>query len=85
MKTIVEMENSGVVHMLVNSRVEDLRCMYRLLKRVQNGLKTMTECLSAYLREQGRALVREPETEGGKNPVLFIQVSFLTVIILLFY
>ncbi|RMC02177.1 hypothetical protein DUI87_21344 [Hirundo rustica rustica] len=94
MKTIVEMENSGLVHMLKNgkteglgliqltSRVEmllcedeifhkDLACMYKLFSRVPNGLKTMCECMSSYLREQGKALVSE---EGeGKNPVDYIQ------------
>lgn len=50
----------------------DLACMYKLFSRVPNGLKTMCECMSAYLREQGKALVSE---EGeGKNPVDYIQV-----------
>uniref|UniRef100_A0A8C6TYB5 Cullin 3 n=1 Tax=Neogobius melanostomus TaxID=47308 RepID=A0A8C6TYB5_9GOBI len=71
MKTIVEMENSGLVHMLKNGKTEDLACMYKLFSRVPNGLKTMCECMSAYLREQGKALVSE---EGeGKNPVDYIQ------------
>lgn len=40
---------------------------------VPNGLKTMCECMSSYLREQGKALVSE---EGeGKNPVDYIQVD----------
>lgn len=110
MKTIVEMENSGLVHMLKNGKTEgkgseslicfslhliqklkkkhqsisflivftslslsDLACMYKLFSRVPNGLKTMCECMSSYLREQGKALVSE---EGeGKNPVDYIQVS----------
>uniref|UniRef100_A0A671SHI0 Cullin 3b n=1 Tax=Sinocyclocheilus anshuiensis TaxID=1608454 RepID=A0A671SHI0_9TELE len=71
MKTIVEMENSGLVHMLKNGKTEDLACMYKLFNRVPNGLKTMCECMSSYLREQGKALVSE---EGeGKNPVDYIQ------------
>uniref|UniRef100_A0A3B5KPE0 Cullin 3b n=1 Tax=Takifugu rubripes TaxID=31033 RepID=A0A3B5KPE0_TAKRU len=71
MKTIVEMENSGLVHMLKNGKIEDLACMYKLFSRVPNGLKTMCECMSLYLREQGKALVSE---EGeGKNPVDYIQ------------
>ncbi|XP_073216029.1 cullin-3 isoform X3 [Lepidochelys kempii] len=71
MKTIVEMENSGLVHMLKNGKTEDLACMYKLFSRVPNGLKTMCECMSSYLREQGKALVSE---EGeGKNPVDYIQ------------
>lgn len=51
----------------------DLACMYKLFSRVPNGLKTMCECMSSYLREQGKALVSE---EGeGKNPVDYIQVT----------
>lgn len=52
--------------------ITDLACMYKLFTRVPNGLKTMCECMSSYLREQGKALVSE---EGeGKNPVDYIQV-----------
>lgn len=51
--------------------IADLACMYKLFSRVPNGLKTMCECMSSYLREQGKALVSE---EGeGKNPVDYIQ------------
>ena len=34
MKTVVEMENSGVVHMLKNDKTQDLACMYKLFGRV---------------------------------------------------
>ncbi|GIY42772.1 cullin-3 [Caerostris extrusa] len=68
MKTIVEMENSGVVHMLKNQKTEDLACMYKLFSRVHDGLKTMVACVSSYLREQGKALVMEDE--GGKSDAL---------------
>lgn len=71
MKTIVEMENSGVVHMLKNKKTEDLACMYKLFSRVPEGLRTMCECISAYLREQGRALVSEEE--AGTNAIVYIQ------------
>ena len=47
--------------------------MYKLFIRVMNGLKTMCECISGYLREQGKALVTEEE--GGKNAILFVQVN----------
>uniref|UniRef100_A0A3Q3WVP6 Cullin family profile domain-containing protein n=1 Tax=Mola mola TaxID=94237 RepID=A0A3Q3WVP6_MOLML len=58
MKTIVEMENSGLVHMLKNGKTDVFS-------------HTMCECMSSYLREQGKALVSE---EGeGKNPVDYIQ------------
>lgn len=72
MKTIVEMENSGVVHMLKNQKTEDLARMFRLFNRVQDGLRTVVECVSQYLREQGKSLVTEED--GGKGDALsFVQ------------
>ena len=50
MKTIVEMEGSGVVHMLKNNRMDDLACMYKLFGRVSDGHKTVGDCVSRYLR-----------------------------------
>lgn len=81
MKTIVEMENSGVVHMLKNTKIEDLECMYKLFIRVPSGLETMCESTSTYLREKGKALVKEDAgssehekiKESGKNAVVYIQ------------
>ncbi|KAF5287723.1 hypothetical protein FQA39_LY15743 [Lamprigera yunnana] len=73
MKTIVEMENSGVVHMLKNQKTEDLACMYKLFGRVADGLKTMADCVSHYLREQGKALVQEEEHQPPTNAITFVQ------------
>jgi hypothetical protein len=70
------MENSGVVHMLKNQKTEDLACMYKLFSRVADGLKTMADCVSQYLREQGKALVQEDD--GGTNAINFVQVSHST-------
>nr|XP_033342734.1 cullin-3 isoform X1 [Megalopta genalis]XP_033342735.1 cullin-3 isoform X1 [Megalopta genalis] len=72
MKTIVEMENSGVVHMLKNQKTEDLGCMYKLFSRVSAGLRTVCDCVSQFLKEQGRAMVQE-EHESTTNAVLYIQ------------
>ena len=64
-------QTEGVLHN-ISFLFPDLACMYKLFSRVPNGLKTMCECMSSYLREQGKALVSE---EGeGKNPVDYIQV-----------
>lgn len=73
MKTIVEMENSGVVHMLKHQKTEDLACMYKLFGRVADGLKTMSDCVSQYLREQGKALVQEEEHQASTNAITFVQ------------
>jgi cullin 3 len=72
------MENSGVVHMLKYQKTEDLACMYKLFSRVADGLKTMADCVSQYLREQGKAIVQEEEEEGGTNAINFVQVRFLS-------
>lgn len=71
MKTIVEMENSGFIFMLKNQRTQDLACMYKLLSNLSDGLKTMSDCLSKYLREEGRSLVKEEGT--NLNPVTYVQ------------
>lgn len=67
------MENSGVVHMLKNQKTDDLACMYKLFGRVADGLKTMADCVSHYLREQGKALVQEEEHQPATNAVTFVQ------------
>lgn len=67
------MENSGVVHMLKHQKTEDLACMYKLFGRVADGLKTMADCVSQYLREQGKALVQEEEHQVATNAITFVQ------------
>jgi len=57
----------------------DLACMYKLFGRVpEEGLRTMCDCISMYLREQGRALVTEEET--GTNAIVYVQVCLRGVI-----
>jgi cullin 3 len=69
------MENSGVVHMLKCQKTDDLHCMYKLLGRVADGLRTMASCVSAHLREEGKALVNVDES--GANALNFVQVFLL--------
>lgn len=70
MRTIVEMENSGVVYMLKNQKIDDLACMYKLFSRVPDGLQAILTCVSDYLREQGKGLVTEDE---NSDAVTFVQ------------
>ncbi|XP_066587748.1 cullin-3-A [Prorops nasuta] len=72
MKTVVEMENSGVVYMLKNHKTEDLGCMYKLFARVTDGLRTVCDCVSQFLKEQGRAMVQE-DNDASTNAVIFVQ------------
>ena len=58
-----------------NTKVDDLACMYKLLGRVSEGHRTMAECVSRYLREEGKALVTQAAGEAGQqtNGVLYTQ------------
>jgi len=71
LKRIVEMENSGVVYMLKNEKIDDLRTMYTILSRIEKeGIEAMKNAASKYLREQGKAVVEE---NAKKSAVEFIQ------------
>jgi cullin 3 len=48
--------------------------MYKLFSRVPDGLRTMFECISLYLREQGRSLVTEDD--AGANAIAYVQVIY---------
>lgn len=60
--------------MLKFNKCDDLATMYKLFERVPNGHLTIAECMSNYLREQGRALVAESNDEG-KNAITYVQVT----------
>ncbi|KAK2710616.1 hypothetical protein QYM36_011967, partial [Artemia franciscana] len=66
------MENSGVVHMLKENKFGDLKCIYKLLSRVSDGISTMSECMSRYLREIGTAIVNSASGDEA-NPINYIQ------------
>jgi cullin 3 len=67
------MENSRVVHMLKENKFGDLKCMYKLLSRVSDGIPTMFECMLRYLREIGTAIVNSASGDEA-NPINYIQV-----------
>ncbi|CAD6249503.1 unnamed protein product [Miscanthus lutarioriparius] len=71
MHRLVHMENSGLVNMLVDDRYEDLGRMYSLFRRVPDGLSTIRDVMTSYLRETGKQLVMDPESL--KDPVEFVQ------------
>lgn len=73
LQTIVNMKGSGVVHMLKNQQTADFLCMYKLLSRVSGGEKAMISCLSAHVREEGKALINSLDKMG---PLGLVQVCF---------
>nr|XP_017236635.1 PREDICTED: cullin-3A [Daucus carota subsp. sativus] len=71
MLRLVNMENSGLVSMLLDDKYEDLGRMYSLFRRVPNGLSTVRDVMTSHLRETGKQLVTDPEKV--KDPVEFVQ------------
>ncbi|KAF9163249.1 Cullin-3 [Actinomortierella ambigua] len=56
LKTIMDMENSGLRQMLINNRVEDLERMYKLFGRVKTGSKELQQGISEYIKDCGKAI-----------------------------
>uniref|UniRef100_A0A0D6QYY6 Cullin family profile domain-containing protein n=1 Tax=Araucaria cunninghamii TaxID=56994 RepID=A0A0D6QYY6_ARACU len=71
MQRLVQMENSGLVSMLVDDKYEDLGRMYSLFRRVSTGLPTIRDVMTSHLRETGKQLVTDQEKL--KDPVDFVQ------------
>ncbi|KAF1317887.1 Cullin family protein, partial [Globisporangium splendens] len=64
-KALVEMENSGCVAMFRDRKVESLRRMYTLFRRVPSTLNDISECVLQYVKAQGEGFVKtqsNPET-----------------------
>lgn len=62
-----------VVHMIKNTKTEDLACIYKLFSRlIHDALKTIAESVSDYLRVQGQSLVTVKEDEST-NLITFVQ------------
>jgi len=61
--------------MLKNNRMDEMACMYKLFGRVSDGHKTVGDCVSRYLREEGKALVTQATDEQSQqtNAVTYIQ------------
>ncbi|RKO86954.1 Cullin [Blyttiomyces helicus] len=64
-KEVIEMENSGLVPMLTNDRIEDLSRMYKLFGRVTTGHREMRSAIGIHIKELGRLI---NETWGGLVP-----------------
>ncbi|RIB05755.1 Cullin [Gigaspora rosea] len=54
LKTVIEMENSGLIPMLRNEKMDDLGRMYKLFGRVIKGHEEMKTAISNYIRELGK-------------------------------
>jgi len=71
MKTLIEMEGSGLSSMLDHNRYDDLRRMYILFKRVDGGANLLKTAMKQHIQNAGKALVLDPER--GNDPVEYIR------------
>ncbi|KAF9292151.1 Cullin-3 [Mortierella alpina] len=56
LKTIIEMENWGLVQLLINNRKEDLERMFRLFSRVPKGGRELQDGVAEHIKECGKAI-----------------------------
>jgi len=74
MRTIAEMENSGIIAMIEDSKVADLARAYDLFKRVTqptSGLTVIRDIMSAHVKARGTQLVQDEEL--NRDPVQYVQ------------
>ena len=70
-KSLVDMDNSGVVTMLGNGRVEELRNMYDLFSLVPSTVDILRGAVCEHVKRTGRQLVQDQERV--KDPVVFVK------------
>jgi cullin 3 len=64
MEQLANMEGSGLIPLLVDSKYDDLSRMYCLFKRVEGGLELLKDMMGAHIKAEGMALVNDPEKVG---------------------
>lgn len=70
MDTLVNMENSGLIWMLRNDKLHDLRLMYTLFKDIKNGEDVLRDNLKKELLERGNQLVSDQQ--NAHDPIALI-------------
>jgi len=71
MKALAEMENSGLVSMLMHDKYDDLQRMYQLFRHVDGGSQLIRTYMADHVKDIGKQLVTDPEKT--KDPVEFVQ------------
>ncbi|CAN8075215.1 unnamed protein product [Agarophyton chilense] len=60
MNKLINMENSGLIWMLRNDKVEDLKLMYTLFKGVKDGEEEVRSHLKQEVLERGNEIIQDP-------------------------
>ena len=71
MRTLAEMEHSGIVAMIEDDKVDDLHRTYKLFKRVKGGLAVIREIMATHVKSRGTQLVQDDER--NTDPAQYVQ------------
>eukprot|EP01126_Amoeba_proteus_P042960 TRINITY_DN4684_c0_g1_i2.p1 TRINITY_DN4684_c0_g1~~TRINITY_DN4684_c0_g1_i2.p1 ORF type:complete len:679 (-),score=112.16 TRINITY_DN4684_c0_g1_i2:419-2371(-) len=75
LKTLVEMQGYGLVSMLKDDKIEDLKRMYDLLGRVSKGHEQMRTVLGNYVKETGKAIVSDPNNKENAYVIALLTLK----------
>ena len=76
------MENSGLISMLRDNKVDDLKRMYSLFGRVSTGHQNMREMMSTFIKTTGMSIINDEEKQ--KDHITLVGVSSLFVCLFVF-
>jgi len=83
-QSVVTMPNSGLVIMMKEDKIAEIKKMYTLLSRVPGTLDFMRDCMGNYVKDNGMAIVASEDAKD--DPISFVQqildlkVKFDTVV-----
>lgn len=70
MTKLIDMENSGLINMLRNDKLNDLRLMYTLFRDIENGENMLRTNLKKEVLERGIEIINNPE--HARDPVALV-------------
>lgn len=70
MTRLIDMENSGLISMLRNEKLADLRLMYTLFRDIENGEDMLRNNLKKEVLERGAEIIANPD--HSRDPVVLV-------------
>eukprot|EP00960_Hanusia_phi_P054671 762734-Hanusia_phi.AAC.2 len=71
MMTLVEKEGSGLIRLLEDFRIQELKSMFDLFSRVQGGTDIIEGKVAEHVGQKGREIVMSPENQA--DPLQYVQ------------
>ncbi|XP_064990913.1 cullin-1-like [Musa acuminata AAA Group] len=71
---LLEKENSGLIALLRDGKVDDLERLYRLFSRIPEGLTHVSQLFTQHVKAEGTALVSQAENAASSKRVLIRRI-----------